>query len=743
MGSFPRPSSQMTRYTDREQKALPSRPSSQMTRYTANDHFMYDHDNLNDHELTRIERLALSRPSSQMTRYSSPPPYSRLSMVSPTYHSHHSRVSMVSPSPHTPQSRPASVVSRYSRAGATTPNFKLTKGNPMKCNVCTKNLDYQWVLPGLHNFCTHCLEDYILRHSRGKHCHCPICRAGIRLPKEAKTPRKNGRMPLSPNLLICDVCDDSPAFFKCSECNEYFCEKCNKLHLRMKMSKDHHVNIIPSIRAVNDKLRVRVYCDDHQHEEVKFFCRKCDVPICRDCKVISHEGHLTEPLKEAVDERKLRVSSAMTTARGHLARLKAESIEIRNRKTALEDETEQTTNDIKQHTQKIKDIVDEHSEHLIQTVRQQHDENISKLDNCLEAVSNKMENTKGTLDSASIQMDTSNDVAFLAASAEIIETLRTADVPSFTDKLWRKRHNFQKGGIDEISLHQAVGELKFLAEGLFVPLPAIELQLFSSFDCDQHFPSATAVTTQSDGSAWVCNGFKNKIQRFDIKGRLLQEETTEFDIDDMSTLLDGTVLMTEFDGKCIRKLASKNIDSYFAKTELFLRGICTSRDGTNVVVLGNDVPITQFKQVRNAKILMFSTTGQRIREIKINRGLSLFRVCHTVNGDFVVSSGISGKYLVINSEGTTKYTYTASGSADGVACDAHGLTILSDLKDDTIHLLDSKGKPLPFTYTLNQPNAVAVDNRGYIWVGDLHKIRPITPVLSHVWTTFGTPGSTN
>ena len=465
MGTYPRPSSQMTKYTDRETRVVPSRPSSQMTRYTVTE------EDDADHELTRIDRLALSRPVSQMTRYSTPQPYpprnsamspspnSRRSIVSPTHHHRqyvvsptaHSRQSMVSPSylhhhwtlspssqsrvssaspgphtPHSPQSRPTSVVSRYSRAGATTPHFKLTKGNPMKCNVCTKKLDYQWVLPGLHNFCTHCLEDYILRHSRGKHCHCPICKAGIRLPKEPKSPRKNGRLPLDGNLVVCDVCDDGPAFFKCSECNEFFCEKCNKLHLRMKMSKDHHVNIIPSIRAVNERLRVRVYCDDHQHEEVKFFCRKCDVPLCRDCKVIRHEGHLTEPLHEAVDERKLRVATAMTTARGHLARLKAESIEIKNRKVALEEETEQTTNEIKCHSQKIKDLVEEHSEHLIQVVRQQHDENLAKLDMCLEAVTKKMENTKGVLDTAAIQTDTANDVAFLSASATMIENLKGA-----------------------------------------------------------------------------------------------------------------------------------------------------------------------------------------------------------------------------------------------------------------------------------------------------------------------------
>lgn len=385
--AFSRPHSQMTRHTmDDHHRFSPSRPCSQMTRYTGND----------------------TRPSSQMTRYSmsSPPPFCRYTAVSP---------------PST--SRPTSVVSRYSR-GRATPNIKLSRGNPMSCNVCRKNLDYQWILPGLHNFCTKCLEDYILRHSRGKHCHCPICKAGIKLPKAPKGIRKTSRYPLGTELVVCDVCEDSPAFYKCSECSQFYCEKCNKLHLRMKAGRNHHVTILPSIRAVNEKLKVKIYCDDHEHEEVKFFCRKCDVPICRDCKVVSHEGHLTEPLKDVVEEKRNRVYTAMTTARGQLARLKAESIEIKNRKESLVEETEQTNHEIRQHSLKIKDIIDMNSDYLLQTIRQQHDECISKLDTCLESVQQKIDKTQELIDMAAVQSDTANDVAFVTSSTYLIDSLR-------------------------------------------------------------------------------------------------------------------------------------------------------------------------------------------------------------------------------------------------------------------------------------------------------------------------------
>lgn len=686
--TFSSPNSHLARYTVINNKTAHSRSGSQMAQYMVSDN-----------------KTVYSRPNSQMTLYTanSPPPYSRHSVASPLL-----------------LSRPSSVMSRTSRPPA---SIKLTKASPMQCKVCKHTLDYQWILPGLHNFCTHCLEDYILRHSRGKHCHCPICRAGIRLPKAPKQEKKLMRRPYGTDVFICDACEDCPAFYKCSECSEFFCEKCNKLHLRMKVGRNHHVNIVPSIRALNENLQQKVYCDDHEHEEIRFFCTKCEVPICRDCKVIQHDGHPIVSLKEVLEDKKTKVSILMTSTKGHLARMTAEAVTIRNRKIELVEEMEHTISEIRQHANRLKDIVDEHVDNLVMTVRQQHDESVAKLNTCLEAIDKKAENIKCALATTAVQMDMSTDIAFLNASNSLMANLRDVDVPTFTDKLWRKKMNFVKGKIENVPLQQSVGELKFAAEGLFVPLPAIELQLHATFSTDQNFHSPTSIACLPDGTAWLCCGYKNKLQRFNSRGLIVQEETTDFDIDDMTTLMNGIVLVTEYNGKAIRKLGFTKLLSYFAKTDLYLRGIATSRDGTQVFVVGNDVNVTKVKQTHIARVLVLSIMGKKIREIQMTRGLSLFRVCHTVNSDLVLSTGSLGKYLVVNEDGTTKYTYSASGSADGVACDAHGLTILVDSKDDTLHLLDSKGKPLPFTYSLSKPNAVAVDNRGYIWVGDHHKVR--------------------
>ena len=35
-------------------------------------------------------------------------------------------------------------------------------------------------------------------------------------------------------------------------------------------------------------------CVEHPKEDLRFFCCHCRTQICRDCKIVSHEGHATE-----------------------------------------------------------------------------------------------------------------------------------------------------------------------------------------------------------------------------------------------------------------------------------------------------------------------------------------------------------------------------------------------------------------------------------------------------------------
>ena len=64
---------------------------------------------------------------------------------------------------------------------------------------------------------------------------------------------------------------------------------------------------------IEDVLKRPVYClkKHHENEELKFFCKDCEVAICNTCVVTLHEGHVKVPLQDAANERKVRLESVL------------------------------------------------------------------------------------------------------------------------------------------------------------------------------------------------------------------------------------------------------------------------------------------------------------------------------------------------------------------------------------------------------------------------------------------------
>lgn len=249
-------------------------------------------------------------------------------------------------------------------------------------------------------------------------------------------------------------------------------------------------------------------------------------------------------------------------------------------------------------------------------------------------------------------------------------------------------------------------------------------QIQNSFPTNSKDKLTTALAPLSDGSVWVCNGFRNKIQRFNDKGELLQSEILDFDVDDMVDGTTGKLFFTELNGKIIRKLYNGKL-SVLARTDLYLRGITLSKDTKYVITCGNDVPVACLKEACVSKIFVHSVLGKPIREMTVNTGtsaVSLYRICHSINEEYIVSTGISAQYYIISENGHFRFRYKAARTANGVASDSHGLIYLSSCKDDTLYILNCKGVPIPSTYAMHKPNAVAIDREDRIWVGDWNKV---------------------
>lgn len=123
------------------------------------------------------------------------------------------------------------------------------------CSLCLEGFKDPRILPCFHSLCRDCLAEYLEKKVGsiipGTVFECPLCRAKSDVPKK-------GIDGIQKNFYL------------------------------VKSKSVHPM------------------CAEHEDEDLRFYCRNCDFKICRDCKVISHEGHIIEMKKRVYSEVKLK-----------------------------------------------------------------------------------------------------------------------------------------------------------------------------------------------------------------------------------------------------------------------------------------------------------------------------------------------------------------------------------------------------------------------------------------------------
>ena len=130
-----------------------------------------------------------------------------------------------------------------------------------ECSLCLDNFKDPRILTCFHTYCRECLDNYVAKSKRAEPLFtkfdCPICRACITLPS-------NGVDGIQKNFYIDQEQPNHPI------------------------------------------------CSVHKTEDLRFYCRECRERICRDCKVVSHEGHATGMAKEIATEMRKELNETFT-----------------------------------------------------------------------------------------------------------------------------------------------------------------------------------------------------------------------------------------------------------------------------------------------------------------------------------------------------------------------------------------------------------------------------------------------
>jgi len=223
------------------------------------------------------------------------------------------------------------------------------------CPICLDLFDNPKSLPCLHAFCLNCLQGHFKDKCTRDEVPCPACGREFEIPSKGLTDlqhhffvqrlvdlRKAAAEEFENSP--CEVCAQDAdegagaipvATMYCIDCSQKLCRSCARPHKWMK-DGGHEVKPMESDAELEPTSVRGSACGSHRKEQVRLYCRDCDLNVCLICKAVSHQNHDSVYLQTAADsfrqtmnENDAKISSAIVTARQQSEQTNLDSIQLR------------------------------------------------------------------------------------------------------------------------------------------------------------------------------------------------------------------------------------------------------------------------------------------------------------------------------------------------------------------------------------------------------------------------------
>ena len=222
----------------------------------------------------------------------------------------------------------------------------------VSCSVCMCTFTEPKQLPCLHSFCLHCLKGLQRTSPIKGEILCPECRKNFRIPGSGNPSEFPTNFKINSLLDVlaikecnttgakCGNCDErSAGCFYCFQCCAFWCEGCITVHNLIRANKEHRTLALKDFQDqdIEEVLKRPAFCQKkgHEKEELKFFCKVCEVAICSACALTHHDGHAKILLEDGANEHKQRIDSAIKSLkekaqekRNEVSKLDQNSIEV-------------------------------------------------------------------------------------------------------------------------------------------------------------------------------------------------------------------------------------------------------------------------------------------------------------------------------------------------------------------------------------------------------------------------------
>lgn len=598
------------------------------------------------------------------------------------------------------------------------------------CGLCYDDYSDPRMLPCLHTYCSRCLNDYIEQTESTGQFACPLCKSRHTVPVD-------GVQGFKPNIYIsaiqatknmknnlCETCDDgsTQADTYCLECTQHFCTRCGTIHLKMTMSKSHHL-VSEKPDEHGQKMTSRSYCGEHK-QEINIFCFKCRIPICSLCRDQSHELHNTQNIQEFANEVKKELTESVSLLQSYLPSLKNRLKDVESHEEAFSNVKKGLIEQVDSRSEKLHKEIEEIREKFITQINSEiqieEDRLVifrNRVTEAIAFVSSQVAAAKHCIDFGSNQDIAVGKETLQYHLQEASRMLPVGFIPRF-------EINFAEPPLTDL-----------ITQDLFGRISKQGTTTITVTECGHYkvpgMHLIRGIAPVSNARAWVVCGFDPRLHLLNRTGSRLRTIKLghDVDVDYITSDENDNIYISCRKYRCI-KLLNKDIRIRdVVVLNDFPRGIALSQSGDLLICLTKSSTYDTYRPTDKNILVKYSKVGSKVVaeferanvQMKYPR-----RIAENLNGDIYVSDHKEGCVHILSHDGKVKHKYTGNDSTKlgepcGITCDRYGHVIIADYKSNCIHLLDQQGQFVSHLTksdsVMKQPFSVAVDSDGYLWVG--------------------------
>ena len=301
--------------------------------------------------------------------------------------------------------------------------------------------------------------------------------------------------------IICPICQDEFKDPVIIGCHHSFCRTCIDTWIKRSTTRDpqeshEYYNIphirrfrCPSCKSINGlpsngvagfaksfyieqikdvkakSLSSYPKCPKHKTEDLRFYCMEmeCETTMCRDCKVLKHEGHSAECVADVANDMRAKLRDHIKKTDADIGKLCQTKEACKIDKTKIIEMKQSARNMVKHQVQEMKKTIDNIAGVLDQNICsyfQTYEDDIDKETSVADSKTESLDRFKSVV-SREIKTGSDHSVidhykGFLKARGQIVVADRKPPNPDYNTKL---ANVYRKGNINVAELQTMIGTI--------------------------------------------------------------------------------------------------------------------------------------------------------------------------------------------------------------------------------------------------------------------------------------------